>query len=227
MISTKRWRAASRAVAFSLILTGFVSRAVVCAVVVDFDDVPPGAFLTGSGYDGLIWESGNLGSSNLPGEWHIPTVANYPNSQPNNVNNAQGSTLMGIGFFDRAQAAGAYFAVQGDPEASWATAVRVHAYIQGQPTLTTAWLSPLTTTPQWLDMTSLGELDRIVIEAAPAQFSTVGGFGMDDLTFTYIPEPASLSLLALGGLLLWRRRSRSKQSEKSSAASISVKENAE
>jgi hypothetical protein len=29
---------------------------------------------------------------------------------------------------------------------------------------------------------------------------------LDDLTFTYVPEPASLSLLALGGVLLRRRR---------------------
>ncbi|MBU0640340.1 MAG: PEP-CTERM sorting domain-containing protein [Planctomycetes bacterium] len=32
------------------------------------------------------------------------------------------------------------------------------------------------------------------------------GFGMDDVMGAYVPEPASLSLLALGGLVLLRRR---------------------
>jgi hypothetical protein len=75
-------------------------------------------------------------------------------------------------------------------------------------------------------MTALTHVDRIVFEASVA-FENQAYYGIDDLTFTYIPEPAGVSLLALGGLLLWRRRSRSKQSEKSSAASISVKEDAE
>jgi hypothetical protein len=50
-------------------------------------------------------------------------------------------------------------------------------------------------------------VNRIVFEAQPPS-AVEAYYALDDLTFTYVPEPASLSLLALGGLLLRRRRSR-------------------
>jgi hypothetical protein len=72
----------------------------------------------------------------------------------------------------------------------------------------TDWLTPVTSTPQWLDLTVLGNVDRVVVEAEHVSFSSQAAYGMDDLTFTYVPEPAGMSLgvLAMGGGLLRRRR---------------------
>jgi hypothetical protein len=68
-------------------------------------------------------------------------------------------------------------------------------------------MSQITTTPTWFDMTALTHVDRILFEASVA-FENQAAYGLDDLTFTYIPEPAgmSLGLLALSGMLLRRRR---------------------
>jgi hypothetical protein len=53
-------------------------------------------------------------------------------------------------------------------------------------------------------MSTLSNVDRIVFEATPGS-GNVGVFGMDDLTFTYIPEPTSLPLLGLLGVCFLRR----------------------
>jgi hypothetical protein len=55
-------------------------------------------------------------------------------------------------------------------------------------------------------MTALTHVDRILFEASVA-FENQAAYGLDDLTFTYIPEPAGVSLgvLALSGVLLRRR----------------------
>ena len=63
------------------------------------------------------------------------------------------------------------------------------------------------TTPAWFDMSALTNVDRIVFEA-PAAFQGQAYYGLDDLTFTYVPEPAALALVgvALAGTMLRRRR---------------------
>jgi hypothetical protein len=177
------------------------------AVVVSFDDLPGNTIITGTNYVGLMWEQGNSGLSGLNGVWYTPTIQNHPSSPPLNIDNGQASTLMGIGFPSPVDMGGAYFAVQGNPSSVWATAIRIHGYYLGAETGTTTWLAPITTTPAWLDMSILTSVDRVVVEAAPGA-EGVGAYGMDDLTFTYVPEPAgiSLGLLGLGGLLLRRNR---------------------
>ena len=100
---------------------------------------------------------------------------------------------------------GAYFAVQGNPSSVWATAVRVHGYLGGAELGITPWLTTISTTPAWMDLTKLTGVNRIVIESSPGS-EGVGAYGMDDLTFTYVPEPTSLAAVVAGGMLLSRRR---------------------
>jgi hypothetical protein len=101
-----------------------------------------------------------------------------------------------------------YVAVQGNASDSWAGGLQVHGFSNGVEVALSSPFAPITTTPAWFDLSSLPPVDRIVIYAlgAPPP-EPVGVYGLDDLTFTYVPEPAgiSLGLLALGGLLLRRR----------------------
>lgn len=177
-------------------------------VVLNFDDLAGLVNVTNSSYAQLTWEQGNLGLSNLNGAWFSSDgsgIFNYPHSGIRNLINAQAATLMGIGFPSLVEVHGAYFSGQGNFAAT--TSIRAHGFLSGLEVGATAWLTPITTTPQWLDMTGLSNVDRIVIESAPV-FENVGAYGMDDLTFTYVPEPASLTMLGLAGAGLLSRRRR-------------------
>lgn len=176
------------------------------AVVLTFDDQPSDIDLTGSGYASITWETGNPGVSNFPGFWSVVgPPANFPNSPPRNLINAAGSTLMAFGFSTPVNMGGAYVAGQGSNHA-WASSLRVHGFRAGQEVSITPWFSPITSTPTWFDMSLLTNVDRVLFESV-ASFQNIGIYGLDDLTFTYIPEPASLAMLTLAGAgLLARRR---------------------
>jgi hypothetical protein len=175
--------------------------------VLGFDDLAYGQIVTGSSYGELSWEQGNLGFSNQVGLWVTPDLSgpSYPHSGPHNLVNGGGSTLIGIGFPKPADIAGAFIAVQGNGASAWAHRLRVHGFAEGLEVGVTDWFEPITTTPTWFDMSALRNVDRILFETPPI-LENQAYYGLDDLTFTYVPEPASLSLLALGGLLLRRRR---------------------
>jgi hypothetical protein len=177
------------------------------AVVLNFDDVDFDTILSGGSYGGLDWEYGNAGLLGYPGVWVVPSIGgnNYPHSAPHNIVNGNGSTSIGIGFPSAVDVSGAYVAVQGNAQTAWTQNLVVHGYRAGQAVVATTPFTTITTTPAWFDMSVLTNVDRILFEASPP-FLNQSYFGMDDLTFTYIPEPAGVSLLALGALVLRRNR---------------------
>jgi hypothetical protein len=211
-------------------LPSILSADVAPATILNFDDLPVGYNLTTNGYAGLTWEQSNLSSEGTRSSWITSSNSTYgyPRSQPCDVINGGGldANLIGIGFPLPVDVSGAYFVSQGTPPTVWASSIVVHGYRNGIETGTTGTLGPVTTNAQWLDMSALTGVDRIVFQVGWGT-AGIGAFGMDDLTFTYIPEPAGLSLLGLGGSILRRRRSRLRESHNFSAASISVKEDAE
>jgi hypothetical protein len=175
-------------------------------VVVDFDSLSVLLDLTNTGYAGLTWEPGNAGYGGKIGYWVLSssTTAGYPHSIPNNVSNGWGCTEIGIGFPTVVDLQGAYIAGQGDEQ--WTTGVRVHGYLAGQFVGSTPWFTSISSTPIWFDINLTG-VDRILVESVPTYFGG-GWFGMDDLTFTYIPEPAGLAALAALSACFLRRRRR-------------------
>ena len=184
--------------------------------IVDFDDLQyADSFnLTGTGYAALTWESGNAGYGGNTGYW--ATTANYdpqkyPHSQPRNVVNGWGCSQIGIAFPDPVDMEGAYIAGQGSP-GLWTTMVRSWGYRAGQSVGVTDWFTNISTNPAWFDMSALTDVDRIVFESIPVYHGS-GWFGLDDLTFTYVPEPTGLAALssAAAALLARRRRAEVKQ----------------
>ena len=77
--------------------------------------------------------------------------------------------------------------------------VIVHGSVVG----VTPWFNDIDATPSWFQM-DLHNVDRIVIESVPANLGG-GWYGMDNLTYV-VPEPATLSLLALSALTAIRRK---------------------
>jgi len=179
----------------------------------NFDDLPKLHFVTGTTYAGLTWEEGNLGVGGNVGVWSTGGILSYPHSPPVNLINGYGCTMIGIGFPAMVDMSGAYVGQQGNGGFPSTTGVRVHGYLDGVQTGVTAWFTDIQTDPQWFDMSILTNVDRIVFESVPV-YDNGGSYGLDNLTFTYVPEPAGLAALssAAAALLARRRKTRGMES---------------
>jgi hypothetical protein len=176
------------------------------AVVVDFDDLTGPMSLTREGYAGLTWEYGILDRGGLnPGEWCINYEGDStePYSEPYNVVNCGGATLMGIGFPTTVDILGAYFAGQGI-HAGILAGIRVHGYKDGELAETTPWFTELDSHPDWFAI-NLSTVDRIVIESIPVE-DDLGYYNLDNLTYVPVPEPNIIAMFLLGNLLANRKR---------------------
>jgi len=180
--------------------------------VLNFDDLPSGHYLTGTDYAGLTWELGNAGDSGFLGKWATPGIlGSYPHSAPNDIINSFGSTLMGISFPSAVDMSGSYIATQG-ADAGLPQRARVYGYLAGQEVSITNWFTNISTTPAWFDMSGLTDVDRIVFEATHVALNQ-SYYGIDDLTFTYIPEPTGLAALGFAAAALLARKGRRQRDE--------------
>ena len=190
----------------SLLLAGFGYRSAAQVSVITFDDLWTGGDfdITGSDYGGVYWEQGNAGFQGYTGGW----VTGYNGSgaicysPQNNIVNRWCSTLTGIAFPSVVDVEGAYFAIAATSGTS-TTGVRVHGFLNGSEIETTGWFNQIGRTPVWFNM-NLNGVDRIVIESVPTVLGA-GWYGMDNFTYTVVPEPGVTTLTILGSILLLRR----------------------
>jgi hypothetical protein len=173
------------------------------AVVLGFEDLTQSQSISETLYAGLFWEKGNAGYNGNEGFWSADSGVNhYPHSGDRNLINRWGCTQLGIQFPQPVTVLGAYIAGQGTSN-NWTTGIRVHGYANHVEIATTDWFQDIDTHPDWFAV-NFFKVDRIVFESIPVS-SGGGWYGLDDLTYE-IPEPTTLSLLALGGMLAWRKR---------------------
>ena len=183
-----------------------ISNTVQAAIVVDFDDLgSSGSSGTklyipcpGGIYDGVIWDS----NISFMSESDNPSYS-QPRSGDNYIYNWGNSPSATIGFsFEDPQSAlvGAWFATA---STSYPEQVRFIGYdASNQPIAQSDWLTLATNgTPTYLQA-DFEPVARIEVEKSNTIDDT--HFSMDNLT--YVPEPASMTILALAALKLARRR---------------------
>ena len=191
-----------------LTLHFLLATSAISATVIDFEDLSSSDKISGTDYKEIYWEFGNIGAYNNQGYWLCASSNigsnSYPSSGINNIVNGYGCTLIGMQFSEPVNVIGAYFAGQTDRPTNWAQGIIVHGYLNDIEVASTDLFSDIDTHPDWFQM-NLQNVDSIVIESIPYGSTNVGYYGMDDLTFE-VPEPATLSLLAVGGLTLLRKR---------------------
>jgi len=164
------------------------------ATIVTFDDLV-GSGTVANGYGGINWN----------GAWDYYDLVQppyNPASPPERVYNNSRSNANS--FFDLLQPAvfnGAFFAGFGTPV--MANLIHFDLFYLGNPVFTSGTLDP-SAVPTFLPSGYAGLVDRVHVISESGDF-----YVMDNVTYT-VPEPASVSLLALGlaglGLRRWRQQ---------------------
>ncbi|MGA2092889.1 MAG: PEP-CTERM sorting domain-containing protein [Sedimentisphaerales bacterium] len=186
------------------------SPAIAAEIVLTFEDLPtqfPG-YLP-SGYAGLKWDNYYDAPDEFSPYWLWGSESSNPSySEPHSVNNylINAFGFSGLGFAlpnpDTSTLSGAWFT---QTNTEWtADYIRFDGYdSMGNLTEQSAWLT-LSLTPRYLEA-NFGPVSWIIVERSGERTGTY--FTMDDLTYnTSVPEPATLLLFALGGIILRRKK---------------------
>jgi len=169
------------------------------ATVVTFDDLPPagpqGALIP-DGYAGFTWS--NFGYADpLQTPYNPSGYVNGTVSPPNIAFNAYGNpSMLSNGSFEFV---GAYFT------GAWCDGleVTVDGYLNGElvdsKTIITSYYTPSWSSFNWIvDKLNFSSSGGVPVKDGGTQFV------MDN--FTYVPEPCTMVMLAIGGLAAIRRR---------------------
>jgi hypothetical protein len=158
------------------------------SIVVDFDDLI-GQDEVPDGYGGVAdWGTWWYY------DWSQPPY--NPHSPPCRVYNAGGDGIFSFG--DDVVFEGAWFAGHGEHDGFGNVYFELY---KDDLLVHTSGEVDSNATPQWLGSGYDGLVDKVQVRITQGNW---GFFCMDDVT--YVPEPASLTFLALGGLALLRRR---------------------
>ncbi len=186
------------------------------AVIVTFDDLPrPNTGGSGGGnpvpadYGDIYWEWDGLSGPHYMSELDRPDYG-QPVSGTQYMYNFSGDTMtepIAFSFHDvDARLTGAYLNRAAQDQPNPIEHVRFVGYNAASEVIaTSAWLA-LTDIPTWLAAGAAFQQSAIARITIDRDMTGYGKFGVDNLTYDIIPEPATLLLLTLGSAVLTRKR---------------------
>lgn len=168
-------------------------------VTLSFEDLDPYQRVPAS-YGGINWEMGLAGYQSRSGYATAigPAQGARANSGEIAIVNEWGVRQLGFTFDSGlAHFHGAWFAVHGTVESQMAPLIGFVGYRKGKTVYLSQLLQP-TTLPTYLPA-NFKDVDRVEIIAAAGSNGSGGWYNMDGLTYTPVPEPASLVVLGAAG----------------------------
>lgn len=172
------------------------------ATILTFDDLPLQQAIPET-YGGIVWEVGMDGYSGHTGSLIALSAQDgaYPKTQPVGLVNEWGVRRVVIRFESgQADFHGAWFGRYGDLSSFWAGAVGFVGFRTEDDPCPYLAAMTLSTKPAPLYVDFRGVV-KVQITAAAGANGSGGWYTLDDLSYTPVPEPASVA--GPGGALLW------------------------